>query len=409
MIPALKTAFRAVKPEPAGRRVALVVRNVFTHDVRVLKEALSLERAGFSVTVLAVHGASLPESEAIDGIRVRRIRILTAGWPRNVFFRALGYLEFVIRAVALCRDAEIIHCNDLDALAVGFISAAFRGRKVGVVYDAHEYETEVKGFSGFRKSISRMLERFLLKRVDALITVSPGIADEYVRLYGVQRPALVLNAPPYRETGRKNLFRERLGIGPGSAIFLFHGGLTPQRGIETLLEAFKLVRDGSSALVFLGYGPLEPLVRKYSAECGNIFFLPAVPPAELADYVSSADWGIFFYENSCLNHYYCLPNRLFEYIMAGIPMIVSDLFELRKFVEGLKIGIVVGENSVAALRIAIIAAGRMTEEERVAMKGRIELLKRTYCWEEQEKVLLGVYAEVVKKRSAAGGRAFSRV
>ena len=143
----------------------------------------------------------------------------------------------------------------------------------------------------------------------------------------------------------------------------------------------------------MGYGELEGLVKEYANKYENIYFHPAVSPDILLDYTSSADFGILFYENNCLNHYYCSPNKMFEYLMAEIPVIVSNLYEMRKIVKENKIGVVAKENTPQGLKEAIENAIKLDFKE---LKENIQKVKAIYNWQEQEKVLLKVYKELIK-------------
>jgi len=234
---------------------------------------------------------------------------------------------------------------------------------------------------------------YLIKYVDKTITVSDAIANEYVKLYDISKPELVLNTPPYKNINKKDIFRETLNIPKDKTIFLYHGGIRTGRAIEILLDTFKQINDDKSVIVFMGYGPLEELIISASKKKNNIYFHPAVSPDELLDYTSSADFGILFYENNCLNHYYCSPNKMFEYLMAEIPVIVSNLYEMKRLVEKNNIGVVAKENISEGLREAIERAVLLDKEE---IQRNIQKVKEIYNWEEQEKVLLAVYKELNK-------------
>ena len=173
---------------------------------------------------------------------------------------------------------------------------------------------------------------------------------------------------------------------------MYQGGLSSGRGIEILLDAFKQI-DDDSVIVFMGYGPLEDMIKKASEEYGNIYFYPAVSPDILLDYTSSADFGISTIEDSCLSYRYCLPNKMFEYLMAEIPVIVSNLYEMKRLVENYKVGIVAKENSPTGLKEAIKQAVQLDKKE---LQQNIEKVKEIYNWEEQEKVLLEVYKGLLK-------------
>ena len=141
----------------------------------------------------------------------------------------------------------------------------------------------------------------------------------------------------------------------------------------------------------MGYGSLENLVQDAGKEYKNIYFHKAVSPDILLNYTSSADFGISTIEDSCLSYRYCLPNKMFEYIMAGLPIIVSNLPEMKRLVEDNKIGVVAPQNTAQGLQIAIEKALELNKEE---LQENLQKVKEVYNWEEQEKVLLNIYKKL---------------
>jgi glycosyltransferase involved in cell wall biosynthesis len=141
----------------------------------------------------------------------------------------------------------------------------------------------------------------------------------------------------------------------------------------------------------MGYGPLEGLVREESQTNETIFFHPAVTPHELLNYTSSADYGILFYEDTCLNHRYCSPNKIFEYLMAGLPVLTSNLFEMKRLVETEGVGIVAEENTVEGFKRAVTAS---LEQDYEKIQKNVFSARKKYCWEEQEKVIREIYCEI---------------
>jgi glycosyltransferase involved in cell wall biosynthesis len=259
---------------------------------------------------------------------------------------------------------------------------------VHVVYDCHEYETETNGLKGVEKKVQKILEHFLIHFADQVITVSNSIGDEYARLYGIHKPFLVLNCPSYIEQPKQNLFRGSLGIRPDQKIFLYQGGLSKGRGIEILLEAFGQLESDQNVLVCMGYGPLDDLIQEKAQASETIFFHQAVGPDVLLNYTSSADYGVSFIEDSCLSYRYCLPNKMFEYLMAGLPVLTSNLFELKRLVETEGVGIVAEDNTVEGFKRAVSAS---LKQDYTAIQKNVFSARKKYCWEVQEKVLKEIY------------------
>ena len=133
------------------KRLANIVLNDFTNDSRVLKTSNSLNHMNFRVTVVALHNKGLKEKENIDGVEVKRIKILTRQLPKLRFFQYLKFIEFIFRAVWQFRNYDYIHCNDLNALPVGLFIKFISKKDTKVVYDCHEYETERINIKGLNK------------------------------------------------------------------------------------------------------------------------------------------------------------------------------------------------------------------------------------------------------------------
>lgn len=373
-------------------KVASLIFNPFVNDSRVLKEALSLQTHDYDVTVIAHGDESLKDDEIVNGFKVKRLGYLNRKITKNKFAKLGAYLDYIKKAVSYSKEFDILHCNDLNTLPIAVIIKKYFNKNVKIMYDAHEYETEMKGMQGTQKYLIKWLERDFIKYADKVITVSDSIANEYARLYDIPKPELVLNAPPYRKIVKKDIFRDTLGIVKDQTIFLYQGGLSPGRGIEILLEAFK-DSEHNSVIVFMGSGPLEHVVKEHVKNYNTIFFHEAVSHDVLLDYTCSADYGILFYENNCLNHYYCSPNKMFEYLMAEIPVIASNLFEMKRLIQENTIGVVARENSPDGLREAIKEAVMI---DKSLLGNNIKKVKEMYNWEEQEKVLLEVYSELSK-------------
>ena len=367
------------------KRVTLIVLNNFTNDSRVLKEAISLQNAGYDVKVVAIYEDGLEEFEEIEGIFVHRMKLKSKEWSKSGVVQLFKYFEFLYRAVKEYKKNDIIHCNDLNALPIGFLIKKFFNKNAKIVYDAHEYETQRHGMNSVQTSVLRRLESYLIKYANRVITVSPSIALAYAKGYSIEKPALVLNTPFYKELSRKkNLFREKFNIGKDTTLFLYQGVLNRGRGIETLLEVFEKI-EKDVAIVFMGKGVLEPIIKESANLSKKIYLHESVPPTVVLDYTSSADFGFSLIEDSCLSYRYSLPNKMFEYIMVGLPIIVSDLPEMKLVVEKYKVGVVVKESIEKAIKEAL----EINIED-----NNFEKARKVYNWKEQEKVLLGVYNEL---------------
>jgi len=372
--------------------------NEFTNASRVLKQVNSLTKHKIfeKIIIIALGSEKLKEYEKISfDIELYRIRLYTRNLPKGLFFQIIKYLEFLFRTMILLYKVKpkVVNAHAHGVLPFAlFAKYLFRSL---VVYDAHELETEQTTGMNLRKKLSKWLERKLIHKVDMMLVVSESIADWYVDEYNINRPAVVLNAPNQRELKANNHFREKLSISDEQVILLYQGGLFAGRGVQLILDAFKARTDNKVVAVFMGYGELEQNIKGAAAEKNNIFFFPAVPPQVVLEYTSSADLGIHLIQNTCLNHDYCMPNKLFEYSMAGLPIIVSNMKDMSELVIKNKMGAVISDFSAKGINQAI---DEFLNQDLTIMKVNAY---RTACensWEVQEKKMLAAYINMFEQR-----------
>jgi glycosyltransferase involved in cell wall biosynthesis len=371
------------------KKIVSIVLNNFQNDSRVLKTNISLQNGGYDVKVVALFEDGIKEFEIVQNIQVHRVKLVSKNWSKNKFVQLIKYFEFIYRVVKQYKDSDILHCNDLNALPIGVIIKKFFNKDIKIVYDAHEHESYRVGFSNTMQRITQWLERNLIKYADKVITVSDSIANDYEKMYGIEKPALVLNTPFYQEVKKQNIFREEYNIPKENIIFLYQGGLSPQRGILEFAEIVKNMKNIS--YVVMGYGVLENKIRKLENESNNIFFHPAVSSDILLNYTSSADIGICIEENICRSWDYALPNKMFEYFMAGLPVFVGGLSEMKNFVKNHNVGFIIDDlNNIIKMKETI----KEIMEDYTSKFQEVDNLTKKFNWEEQEKVLLQLYKEI---------------
>jgi len=368
--------------------------NEFTNASRVLKQVKSLKNNGLfsDIIIIALGSERLPENELIaEDIQLCRVRLLSRDLPKSLFFQGIKYVEFFIRIVIFLYKAKpvVINAHSLSVLPIAILSK--RLFKAQVVYDAHELETETNGSHGFRKEVRKWLERKLIKHVDVTIVVSESIADWYANEYGISRPSVVLNAPNKREPRTNNKFRKQLGIRDDQIILLYQGALMVGRGVHSILEAFKVRADNKVVAVFMGYGELGGDIEEAAASHSNIFFFPAVSPDVVLEYTASADFGISLIENTCLSYYYCLPNKLFEYAMAGLPVLVSNMKDMSELVRKNNMGAVISDFSPVGINCAI---DDFLSQDLAAMKSNAYRVACENAWQVQECKMLEAYQAI---------------
>jgi len=365
----------------------------FRSESRLLKESSSLLRARLvqKVFVVALHEDGLAEREDSDPARsVWRVRLRLRRLPSNLVFHLVKYLELWIRVIWFCRNRQVdlVNVHHLELLPLGVCLKWIYG--ASLVFDAHELETERNGLAGARKWVLKRVERALIGYADLLVVVSGSIEAWYREHYSYSRIVTVLNCPEFRQPQRTRRLHEALNIPDDRVIVLYQGTLARGRGVDLLLKVFSTIDDCRHVLVLMGDGELESDVRAAATAHANIFWLDSVPPSDVLEYTASADVGVSFIENTNLSYQWCLPNKLFEYIMAGVPVIVSDLPEMRRVVEGHRIGAVIPELTVGRVTVAL---ADIEQTGSTQLAERLRVAASQYCWQTQETKMFAAYAQ----------------
>lgn len=360
----------------------------FRHESRILKEAATLsETLGFSrVDLVGVTGQGVPRQEQVaPAITIHR---LGPSKGRGVM-KAVRHAVWCLNVLWFCltRRYGVVNCHSLAVLPIGALVRLLSGAKL--VYDTHELETETAGSSPRRRSVGRVVERAFVRFASLVIVVSPGIERWYRQQYALDAIITVLNAPNYQEarTSRHDL----TGAGATKTVVLYQGALAPGRGIERLVEASTLLDQAGYVLVLMGYGSLETVLREQAKDLPFVVH-PAVSPTTLLEYTAAADIGVCLIEDVCLSYNLSLPNKLFEYAMARLPVVASNLPEIRSVVVGHQIGVCLEAWEPIAILDAVRQADAMRGE---ALSRRVREVAKVFCWEQQEIVLRDGYQKHV--------------
>ena len=342
-------------------------------DSRVRREARTLVAAGHAVTVLELDPDAGGE---LDGFS--RVSVSPPAWVRRTLpfqlYRAVFLGAFLWRLLKLRPD--VIHAHDAAMLLPGLLGA--RLTRASLVYDSHELATGVPYRDGGWAAFVRTIERLAVPRAAAVITVTDGIAERLQSLYRLPaRPVVIRNvndlSPPRKATG---ILRRRLAIGDAPLV-LHQGASAPDRGCEQLIGA--VAELDRVHVVFLGSSPFpdyEAHLRRCSASIGvadRVHFLGSVSLSELLDHTVDADIGVSLLQDTCENHRLALPNKVFEYLAVGVPVVTSDLPEIAQLVTRERVGWVVNSGSAqavaATLRTALASANEDGLREHVLEVG----------------------------------------
>jgi glycosyltransferase involved in cell wall biosynthesis len=318
-------------------------------DSRIRKEIIVLrQRGGNKNSVIGLADDGSVGTQVLDGAEYFKLPMMTRvlkSLPRSLRY-FLQLIEFTVRVLVVVKNMQqkhtVIHCHDTFALPAGWLIKRIYGGRL--VYDAHELESNKNGQNIILSKATLAIERFCWKRIDLLISVSDSILHWYDKNLGPKQSALVMNSPIYDSSkiiksscSEENYFVQKYGIPKSSFIFVYLGILAPGRGIESCLEAFKVL-DKRAQVVFIGFGRLKSLIEDAAKAHDNIHFHPPVEHCDVVPLVAGADYGLCFIENTSLSDYFCLPNKLFEYSFAGLKILASNFPEIEKAVKRFELG-----------------------------------------------------------------------
>lgn len=370
-------------------QVIVSVTNDLVTDNRVSKVCDFLYLEGFSVTLV---GRQLKSSLPITGrnYRTKRFNLLFNKGP-------LFYLEYNFRLFfyLFFRKTTILVSNDLDTLLANFLVSKFK--KVKLVYDTHEYFTEVPELveNPKKQKIWLKLENWIFPKLKNVYTVNDSIAKIYSEKYGVSLNVVRNVAPIFKPTEKKS--REQLNLPMDKFILIIQGsGINKRRGAEEAVEAIKNIEN--SILLIIGSGDvldeLKSIVKKENLK-EKVRFLPKMPYSEMMQYTMNADLGLAIDHTDILNHKLALPNKFFDYIQAEIPILATNIIEVRKIIEEHKIGFILDEELTSSSlaekinQIKTSYSGHINE-----LKINLQKAKSIENWENELHKLQKIYSNL---------------
>ncbi|QIZ69363.1 glycosyltransferase [Oxynema aestuarii] len=367
--------------------------NSITGDSRILKETQSIADSNFFERV-EIAGIRDPEdlaTETLGKCHISRFSLRGRGLPKDLLNQGLKYLEWhwrVVQAYAN-KPLTVIHCHDFHPLAIAIHLKQLTGAKI--VYDAHELETERTGLRGMRQSIVRLQEKLLWPYIDAFITVSPSIKAWYQSHYTAVPTALVRNIPNCPLSISPKPLRQQFKVPDRALLFLYFGYLSKARGIELCLEAFQS-EQVPHHLLFMGDGSLKEVILAAQKSCPRIHWLSPVPHYEVVNYAAGADVGISLIEDVSLNERYVLPNKLFESLLGGIPVLASALPDQSEIINTYNAGWLIQPSR----DILIDWLTNITPIEAMQLRHGLRERVNTLTWQKESEQLVDLYQKILK-------------
>ncbi len=368
------------------KKIILLTLSDLVEEANLHRKAVTLIEQGYQVEIFAAYHPGLDVS-LWSGVTLVRRR-----FHRSPML--LRLIEFMAAALfyLMRRQADLFISYDVYALVSLRIKQLLQGCKY--VYDSVELFVEIQALQGkpLRRWLWKLYERAGIRGARTAFTVCRSDAEALKRKYSFLPPVpFVRNIPLYRPAKSSDFLREKYGVPKNAKIGIYQGKIFKGRGLRQLIRAVPGLNG--FALFIVGDGPLKPELKALAAELNvktQVYFIDAVPFQELTAYTAGADFGFTIISGKGLSYYHALPNKLFEYIQAGLPVIGSNYPEIKAVIEGDQIGYTVEPDDVPAIRRAI--QQMLVQENYDAFRRRLQKIRQKYTWEEESKK----YAAIIR-------------
>lgn len=366
------------------KRVIISVINDLVTDQRIARTADVLVNLGFEVIMVGrrkYDSPAMPE-RAYETIRMRLL------WEKGPLF----YAEYNIRLLflLLSRPSDLLVSNDLDTLLPNFL--IHRIKQIPIVYDSHEYFTATPELVDRPKvqRIWKWIEKTIVPKLKNSITVNASIAKLFEEEYHV--PFKIVRNIPNRFINSEIPTRKTLGLPEDKKIVLLQGsGINVKRGAEEAVEAMQYIDN--VLLLIVGGGDVLPLLKKMVTDLSlqnKVMFVTRQTPENLAGYTANADIGLTIDKDTNINYRFSLPNKLFDYMYAGVPVLATPLVELKNIIETYEIGDFIENHDPE--HIANKIKNMLADESKLAMfKANTHKAAADLNWENEKKTLIEIF------------------
>lgn len=377
-------------------------------DVRTMRGASTLTEAGFAVSIVDVISNRSSEEEEVHAIRLNHI--VNPKWYVSARFKPWFLVKatnMIIRSILqlLQTPADIYHAHDELALFPCYLAA--RLRRKPLIFEPHEIplcnDPKFTRWPRLHALATRLLKH-MVPYCTALIVVSPPIVQMMHDSYHASRVVLLRNVPEYHSVAKSDRLRQHLGLPSEVRIALYQGNFQTNRGLDTLIEAAKFL-ERNIVIVLMGkdfegnQSRFETLIAHKNLT-DRIKILPPVPYTELLDWTASADIGLtIFQPEYSMNVRLCLPNKFSEYLMAGLPVLSTQLDVLAELITTYDVGRVVDSLEPEDIGKAINAM--LADQEALTRMSRnaLQASREEFNWDKEKQHLLALYHDVLTSLS----------
>ncbi|RND01813.1 glycosyltransferase [Lysinibacillus halotolerans] len=423
-----------------SKNVCMFVWNHFTNDARVLRECTALSEDGYHVDLICIEDPNDKELPLFEQVnpkftvnRVKRYPTTLIALQKvykkildNKFLLLISVIiwlyllinvpviiigitvlvalllktklkgivikgNIILRMLAKAYRSkyDIYHANDLNTLPQAYISSKWRLHRKKLIYDSHEVQTSRTGYNP--KTI-KFVESFFIKKINSMIVENDTRAAFNEKLYGFY-PNVLHNYPFFNQSkdNDKIDIHTLLNLPAEEKILLYQGGIQVGRGLDKLIQAVPMFNEGT--VVLIGDGKIKHYLEEMVSEMGleeKVKFIPKVPLKDLPKYTRNAYLGFQVLNNICFNHYSASSNKLFEYMMAGVPVVACDFPEIKRVVEGDKTGICIDAHKPEEIAKAVNQL-LLDRKLRDSLSENSIKASSKYNWENEKKLLLDVY------------------
>lgn len=434
------------------KNIVMLVFNYFENDSRVLKEAFTLAENDYRVHIFALWKEGLKQKETLkenvfltrvdftpfhkkiigndnfqklknkvykkpakkvvksngtilaNPVTKNKVKLSLLKFLFNLINKFFNYSGFYKNTKKTIKTQGLIpnfvHSHDLNTLPLG--RKISRKYKAKLIYDSHElYVHKNRPFEtpNWFKNLETHIERKNIRKCDKVITVSNSIVEHLEKTYSIEKPSLIMNAPFMKKKqplSDENNLRIKLNVKTENKLLIYSGAVSFNRGLDKVIESIKHVPNAH--LVFLGGGQQSfknylQSVADFHKVADRFSFFGPVQSFEVTSFVQSAYLGIAPIENVCLSYYYCAPNKVFEYIQGGIPVIASNFPDMELVIKSNNIGLTFEPNSPEDIAEKINQLLNNPEDYE-KYKENVGKIIDKYKWENEAKKLLTLYQEL---------------
>jgi glycosyltransferase involved in cell wall biosynthesis len=375
--------------------VIMAVHSDYVHDRRVRNQATALVEAGYHVKVLCVGDTATNSTKGVTATSLDGVQLLVHHLRHKSGKRRFREMMAAYAVTLKGMSADVIHAHDLDTLIPCSKAASRMGARL--IYDSHELYTESihVAHRPLIKLIWRIIELSHISKADTVITVCKGIAEELKERYRLESiPNVVRNfSDPLSDASRVETPSQLTDFKRyHPKCMLYQGYIQRGRGLDAALEA--LVGMPDWGLVICGQGPYEKALREKAAALHvdeQVLWMGQLDHDTLYSVTRSCDLGLCLIEPVTLSYYYALPNKLIEYVQAGLPVIGSNLPEISRIMNEYFIGWIVNDDD---LQTVMKSFDSLKNDKK--LEAGMRFAADSLNWQHEKLALLSVYSKVVK-------------